>query len=61
MRRKKVTLAWISNDSARRASLKKRRLGLMKKMSELTTLCGSKACLIIYSLDESELMAWSSR
>ncbi|MBA0619519.1 hypothetical protein Godav_028680 [Gossypium davidsonii] len=31
MRRKKVTLAGISNDNARRASLKKRRLAIMKK------------------------------
>ncbi|MBA0619522.1 hypothetical protein Godav_028682 [Gossypium davidsonii] len=55
MTRKKVTLAWISNDSARKVSLKKRRLGLMKKMSELTTLCGIRACLIIYSSNERVL------
>ncbi|KAG8499911.1 hypothetical protein CXB51_006594 [Gossypium anomalum] len=56
-----VTLAWVSNDSARRASLKIRRSGLMKKMSELTTLCGNRACLIIYSPDESEPIVWLSR
>ncbi|XVF07509.1 hypothetical protein REPUB_Repub06bG0145200 [Reevesia pubescens] len=60
MTRKKVKLAWIANDSARRASLKKRRLGLMKKVSELTTLCGTEACLIIYSPEENEPMVWPS-
>lgn len=60
MTRKKVKLAWISNDSARKTSLKKRRLGLMKKMSELTTLCGIRACLIIYSPNESEPVVWPS-
>ncbi|XWS59365.1 hypothetical protein CRYUN_Cryun08bG0115200 [Craigia yunnanensis] len=60
MTRKKVRLAWIANDSARRASLKKRRLGLLKKVSELATLCGTEACLIIYSPDESEPLVWPS-
>ncbi|XP_022748147.1 uncharacterized protein LOC111297792 [Durio zibethinus] len=60
MTRKKVKLAWIANDSARRASLKKRRLGLVKKVRELSTLCGTKACLIIYSPDESEPLVWPS-
>ncbi|XVF55881.1 hypothetical protein PTKIN_Ptkin06aG0072000 [Pterospermum kingtungense] len=60
MTRKKVKLAWIANDNARKASLKKRRLGLLKKVSELTTLCGTQACVIIYSPDESEPMVWPS-
>ncbi|XVE61377.1 hypothetical protein DITRI_Ditri06bG0034500 [Diplodiscus trichospermus] len=60
MTRKKVRLEWIHNDCARRASLKKRRLGLLKKVSELTTLCDIKACLIIYSPDEEEPMVWPS-
>ncbi|XP_021289947.1 uncharacterized protein LOC110420881 [Herrania umbratica] len=60
MARKKVKLAWIVNDSARRTSLKKRRLGLLKKVSELTTLCGINACVIIYSPDETEPVVWPS-
>ncbi|TYI65413.1 hypothetical protein E1A91_D09G156100v1 [Gossypium mustelinum] len=40
MARKKVKLAWIENSSARRASLTKRRQRLVKKVTELTTLCG---------------------
>ncbi|KAL4301710.1 hypothetical protein GQ457_10G019020 [Hibiscus cannabinus] len=60
MTRRKVELAWITNQSARRASLKKRRAGLLKKVLELTTLCGIKACLVIYSPGEQEPMTWPS-
>ncbi|OAY43012.1 agamous-like MADS-box protein AGL80 [Manihot esculenta] len=61
MTRKKVKLMWIVNDSARKASLKKRRIGLLKKVSELTTLCGVSAFVIIYSPEEKEPMLWPSR
>ncbi|KDP36094.1 hypothetical protein JCGZ_08738 [Jatropha curcas] len=61
MTRKKVKLVWIVNDAARKASLKKRRIGLLKKVSELTTLCGVSAFVIIYSPDETEPMIWPSR
>ncbi|CAN8259691.1 unnamed protein product [Cochlearia groenlandica] len=36
--------------------MKKRRLGLIKKVSELTILCGVKACLVIFSPNEVEPM-----
>ncbi|KAL5575270.1 hypothetical protein UlMin_016969 [Ulmus minor] len=49
MARKKVKLAYITNDSTRKATFKKRKKGLMKKVSELSTLCGIDACAIIYS------------
>ncbi|KAH1084387.1 hypothetical protein J1N35_024148 [Gossypium stocksii] len=52
-------LARIPNNSARRACLKKRRLGLMKKMSELTIFYGGNTYHVIYSPDESELIVWS--
>ncbi|KAG6535235.1 agamous-like MADS-box protein AGL80 [Zingiber officinale] len=48
MARKKVKLAWIPNDATRRATFKKRKKGLMKKVSELATLCGVEACLVVY-------------
>ncbi|XP_021296849.1 agamous-like MADS-box protein AGL8 [Herrania umbratica] len=60
MTRKKVKLEWIANDNARRLSLKKRRLGLLKKISELSTLCGVNACAIICGLDEIEPTVWPS-
>ncbi|KAL4325164.1 hypothetical protein GQ457_11G031960 [Hibiscus cannabinus] len=60
MTRRKVELVWITSQSARRASLRKRRVGLLKKVEELTTLCGIKACLVMYSPGEQEPMAWPS-
>ncbi|KAL0425492.1 UNVERIFIED_CONTAM: Agamous-like MADS-box protein [Sesamum radiatum] len=60
MTRKKVTLAYITNDSERKASFKKRKKGLIKKVSELSTLCGVDACAIIYSQYDQEPEVWPS-
>ncbi|KAI0518879.1 hypothetical protein KFK09_006316 [Dendrobium nobile] len=60
MARKKVKLEWIANDSARRATLKKRRKGLVKKVEELSTLCDVKACLIIYAPSDAQPEVWPS-
>ncbi|TYI97352.1 hypothetical protein E1A91_D01G138100v1 [Gossypium mustelinum] len=38
---KKVKLAWIENNSTRKASLKKQRLGLVKKVESTTLSFGS--------------------
>ncbi|MED6192363.1 hypothetical protein PIB30_009442 [Stylosanthes scabra] len=66
MARSKVKLAYITNDSSRRITYKKRKKGLMKKINELSTLCGVDACAIVYNsrqdshpLDEPEV--WPSR
>ncbi|KNA10446.1 hypothetical protein SOVF_144240 [Spinacia oleracea] len=58
MTRKKVKLAFIANDSARKATYKKRKRGLLKKMDELTTLCDVKACAILYSPYEARPVVW---
>ncbi|XP_043725970.1 agamous-like MADS-box protein AGL80 [Telopea speciosissima] len=60
MARKKVKLVFIQNDSARRATFKKRRRGIMKKVRELSTLCGVSACAIVYGPYESEPEVWPS-
>ncbi|KAL5808598.1 hypothetical protein ACOSQ3_029289 [Xanthoceras sorbifolium] len=60
MTRKKVNLSWIVNDSARKTSLKKRRVGLLKKVSELSTLCDVSASVIIYSPGDREPMTYPS-
>ncbi|KAB2018545.1 hypothetical protein ES319_D08G236700v1 [Gossypium barbadense] len=60
MTRKKVKLAYITDDSARKATYKKRTKGLMKKLSELSTLCDIDACSIMYSPYESQLEVWPS-
>lgn len=61
MTRKKVKLAYINNDSARKATFKKRKKGLMKKVSELSTLCGIEACAVIYSPYDSSPEVWPSQ
>ncbi|KAJ7950669.1 Agamous-like MADS-box protein [Quillaja saponaria] len=60
MTRKKVKLAYITNDVARKATFKKRKKGLLKKVSELSTLCGIQVCAIIYSTYEREPEVWPS-
>ena len=60
MTRKKVKLVWIASDNARKASFKKRRLGLMKKVSELTTLCGVYAFAVVYGPDDDNPVIWPS-
>ncbi|XP_037453340.1 agamous-like MADS-box protein AGL80 [Triticum dicoccoides] len=48
MARKKVALWYIHNDSTRLNTLKKRTKNLMKKASEVATLCNAKACMLVY-------------
>ncbi|KAL1365398.1 hypothetical protein HN51_013435 [Arachis hypogaea] len=60
MTRKKVKLAFIVNDSARKATFKKRKKGLLKKVDELSTLCGIDACAIIYSPYDPQPEVWPS-
>ncbi|XP_021912473.1 agamous-like MADS-box protein AGL80 [Carica papaya] len=60
MTKKNVKLAYITNDSARKAMFKQRNKGLMKKVSELSTLCDVKACAIIYSPYDSKQEVWPS-
>ncbi|CAM8925774.1 unnamed protein product [Rhodiola kirilowii] len=58
MTRKKVKLAFIANDSARKATYKKRKRGLLKKVNELSTLCGIETCAIIYSPYDAQPEVW---
>ena len=60
MTRKKVKLTFITNENGRKATLKKRKKGLIKKISELSTLCGINACAIIYSPQDSQPEVWPS-
>ncbi|KAJ1423333.1 hypothetical protein SESBI_12546 [Sesbania bispinosa] len=60
MTRKKVELAFITNDSARKATFKKRKKGLMKKVGELSTLFGIDACAIGYSPYDPQPEVWPS-
>lgn len=60
MARKRVTLAFIANDATRRATLKKRRKGLIKKVRELATLCDVKASIVIYGPHDTAPESWPS-
>ncbi|KAI4299633.1 hypothetical protein L6164_033070 [Bauhinia variegata] len=60
MTRKKVKLQFIANDSARKSTFKKRKRGLLKKVSELSTLCGVEACAFVYSPYDPEPEIWPS-
>jgi len=53
-----VKLAFISDNSARKASYNKRKKGLIKKVTELTTLCDIPACAIISSPFDSQTVVW---
>ncbi|MBA0816484.1 hypothetical protein Gohar_001145, partial [Gossypium harknessii] len=55
MTRKKVKLAYITNDSTRKATYKKRMKALKNKMNKLSTRCGSDTCVIMYSPYKSQL------
>ncbi|CAN1132515.1 MADS-box transcription factor PHERES 2 [Linum perenne] len=48
MGRKKVQHELISNEVTRKITFKKRKIGLLKKLKELTTLCGVISCGIIF-------------
>ncbi|MED6152189.1 hypothetical protein PIB30_089476 [Stylosanthes scabra] len=58
--RKKVELKYIANDSKRRATLKKRKGGLIKKVDEISTLCGVDACAIMYTPNDPRPEVWPS-
>ncbi|CAJ2636085.1 unnamed protein product [Trifolium pratense] len=58
MTRKTVKLGFICDDSARKATYKKRKKGIMKKVSELTILCGIPACAIISNPFDSKTEVW---
>ena len=58
MARKKVKLAFISDDSTRKKTYKRRKKGIIKKVRELTILCGIPACAIISDPFDSETEVW---
>ncbi|KAI0511591.1 hypothetical protein KFK09_012221 [Dendrobium nobile] len=60
MARRRLKLAWISNEATRRATLKKRRKGLLKKLKELSILCNVSACAVLYSPNEPQPEVWPS-
>jgi hypothetical protein len=45
---KKVNMEYIANGSTRKATFKKRSIGMKKKARELSTLCGVDVCYVMY-------------
>ncbi|KAL3651239.1 hypothetical protein CASFOL_004241 [Castilleja foliolosa] len=60
MARKKIVLSYIGNDLNRKASLRKRRKGLINKIREISILCAVDACAIIYSPNNRVPEVWPS-
>ncbi|GMH11373.1 hypothetical protein Nepgr_013214 [Nepenthes gracilis] len=60
MTRKKVNLAYITNDSARKTCFRKRKKGLLKKTREISILCGVDACAIVFSQYDVKPEVWPS-
>ncbi|KAJ4950661.1 hypothetical protein NE237_027493 [Protea cynaroides] len=49
MGRKKVEMKKIDNETTRGVTFSKRRFGLFKKASELSTLCGAEVAIVVFS------------
>ncbi|XP_058782043.1 agamous-like MADS-box protein AGL80 [Vicia villosa] len=60
MTRGKLKLAFIENDKARKLTYNKRKKSLVKKVDEITTLCGVDACAIIYGPYDPQPEIWPS-
>ncbi|XP_054800658.1 agamous-like MADS-box protein AGL28 [Prosopis cineraria] len=54
MGRRNLSMRTLQNRNARRALFERRKKGLLKKASELSTLCGIEACVIIFPPPDSE-------
>ncbi|KAH7568245.1 hypothetical protein JRO89_XS07G0265700 [Xanthoceras sorbifolium] len=60
MVRQRIKQELISNVSSRKVTFKKRKGGLLKKLHELTTLCGVIGCAIIYGTFDNRPEIWPS-
>lgn len=56
-----MRLELITNESVRKTTFRKRKAGLLKKASELTTLCGIEGCAIIYGPNDPDPHVWPSK
>ncbi|XP_043705469.1 agamous-like MADS-box protein AGL80 [Telopea speciosissima] len=57
---RKIKLAFIQNDAARKIAYKQRKRGIMKKVKKLSTLCDVAACAIVYGPYDPNSEVWPS-
>ena len=60
MGRKKIEITYIKNTRIRRVTLKKRRIGLLKKAIQLSKLTGAKVMLRVYNSTDHSLVEYFS-
>ncbi|GER44895.1 MADS-box transcription factor family protein [Striga asiatica] len=60
MVRSKVKYEFVADDRTRRETFKKRKIGLLKKLKELGTLCDVEACGVIINSEGTQLETWPS-
>ena len=60
MGRKKVSISYIEDEKERRTTLKKRRMGVLKKAMQLSILCGSVVQVKVFSPDDYSLLEYNS-
>ncbi|KAL1813362.1 hypothetical protein ACET3Z_023427 [Daucus carota] len=58
--RGQIALSRINDDAKRKASLRKRQGGILKKVSELSILCSAEAAVVMYSPDNNQFKVWPS-
>ncbi|XP_031101780.1 agamous-like MADS-box protein AGL80 [Ipomoea triloba] len=58
MARRRLRLAYIVNESKRKTTYRKRKNGMLKKLNELTILCGVDVAIIMYNSFESGPVIW---
>ncbi|MED6106185.1 hypothetical protein PIB30_002637 [Stylosanthes scabra] len=58
--KRRVKLQLIIDPSSRKATYKKRRAGLLKKIEQLRILCGIKACIVIFGPGDTKPTVWPS-
>ncbi|XP_057440374.1 agamous-like MADS-box protein AGL80 [Lotus japonicus] len=56
----KVNLEYIVDGSSRKATYVRRKKGMLKKLEELTTLCGIDVCAVVYSEFHHQPLVWPS-
>ncbi|KAI5408363.1 agamous-like MADS-box protein AGL80 [Lathyrus oleraceus] len=61
MAARNMEVEYVTDDSRRKETFRKRKQGIIRKMDEISTLCGIEACGIIYDEKESQPTIWPSK